>query len=382
MENKYIEEKKLVTVERISNVSKHPNADNLYIVQIQGYNVLINLKTMYGDINPQSLINQQVVYFQIDSVLPEAFKNQPFWEYLDCSYMGKRIKSVKLRGVVSQGLILNINSVKNIFTDFDTNVMDGQNLTNYFGVIKYYQPYDIEGPFYNGSSETGKIIKSMPHESLRPFPQCIPKTDQPRLQSNMNLLNNADNRLFTATIKYDGQSTTWYHNNGKTGVCSRNFEIDLEYDKETSERYKESDRFRFIEKKYNIFDKLLKLKLNIAIQGELYGNMINGNHHCKKDIDLAVFDIYDIDNKMYMNHHDVKRFCSELELKMVDIVFEDEKCISKNIQPWLDIANKQTYKNDTNKILPAEGIVVKSSDGHTPYISFKVISQEFLLKKG
>jgi hypothetical protein len=63
-------------------------------------------------------------------------------------------------------------------------------------------------------------------------------------------------------------------------------------------------------------------------------------------------------------------------MPMPRLVFEDKPLLSTDIKPWIDLANKQTYAGGH----PAEGIVVKTSDDKIPYMSFKVISPEYLLK--
>lgn len=387
-DKKYVEEKQLVTVEKIISVTKHPNADSLYLVRVQGYDVIINLKSMYGDIDPELLIGKCVVYFQIDSVIPEAFNKFTFWNYLESTYMGKRIRSVKLRGIISQGLILDFDSMHSVFSHIDfLNLPEGYNLTNELGVIKYYHIYDAEGPYYTGSFDRLKIKTRPCPGNLRPFPDYIPKTDQPRLQANIKLIKNlSKDRLFTATVKFDGQSTTWFYYNGDVGMCSRNYRLDLEYAKDPADRDQANDKFRQINEKYDILNKLKSHGKNIAIQGELYGMAINNNRHHRNDVELAVFDIYDIDEHRYLSYNKVRELCSHLTLPMVDLVTVDNNpyinrsLISTEVEPWIAIANAQRYKGSNKKELQAEGIVVKTSDDKSPYISFKVISPEFLVK--
>ena len=388
VEYKYVEEKQLVTVEKITSVVKHPNADSLYIVRVQGYDVIINLKSMYGDVDPESLVGKHVVYFQIDSVIPETFSNCTFWYYLDNTYMGKRVRSVKLRGVISQGLILDFDSLRSTFSHIAFLLLpEGFNLTNELGVIKYYHIYDAEGPFYTGSFDRTRIRTRPCPGNLKPFPEYIPKTDQTRLQANIRLIKHLpETRLFTATVKFDGQSTTWFYYNGDVGVCSRNYRLDLEYDKDPTVRDQANDKFRQINEKYDILNKLKAYGKNIAIQGELYGMAINNNRHHRNDVELAVFDVYDIDKRCYISHNRVNDLCFQFVIPMVDIVmfnnepYENKPLISTEVEQWIELANAQRYKGSNKKELQAEGIVVKTSDDKSPYISFKVISPEFLVK--
>lgn len=379
IEPKYIEQKVLAVIDVISDVFKHPDADSLWIARVQGWDVVINLTAMFGaDATPENVVGRKIVYIQIDSVMPETFKDMALWKYLSNTYMGKKVMSAKLRGVVSQGIILDFKSLTPLFTtiDFDSLPLD-TNVTNDLGIIKFYSSYDAEGPVYFGSYDRTKI-KVMPSvASLRPFPDFLQVTDQERLQAKKKLVKGLDaSRTFTATQKFDGQSVQWFYKDGRVGVCSRSKEVLLERDLPAEKRDKANNKFRDMEEKYSIFAKLTALGKNVAIQTEMYGMGINGNRHKKNDVDIAVFDVYDIDHKSFLKHADGWALADSLGLPTIPIVFLNQPLLSDQIEPWLALANSQQYAGAHL----AEGIVVRTSDGCAPYVSFKVISQEFLLK--
>lgn len=375
----YIETKTLATIEVIERVTKHPNADSLWNVTVQGWNAIVNLASMFGtDVTPDSVIGKKVVYVQIDSIMPETFKEMSLWGYLASTYMGKRVRSTKIRGTFSQGLILDFETLTPLFPNVDfSSLLVGTNVTNDLKIIKYYSIYDAEGPGYFGAYDKSKIKDRPLHVSLRPFPEFLEKTDQPRLQAQINIIRELEpDRPFTATQKYDGQSVQWFYKDGRIGVCSRNFEVLLELDVDPDKRDKANDKFREMNDKYSIFDKLIEKKRNVSVQTELYGIGINGNRHKKNTVDIVVFDIYDIDKRRFLTHNEMVSFAAELGLRTVPVVFEDQPLLSENIEPWLKLANSQRYIGG----FLAEGIVVRTSDGKDPYVSFKVISQEYLVK--
>lgn len=375
----YIETKTLATIEVIERVTKHPNADSLWIATVQGWNVIVNLTGMFGaDATPDSVVGKKVVYVQIDSIMPETFKDMSLWGYLASTYMGKRVRSSKIRGMFSQGLILDFETLAPLFPNIDFfSKPVSANVTNDLKIIKYYSIYDAEGPGYFGAYDKLKINGRPSPASLHPFPEFLEKTDQPRLQSQIKIIRDLEpGRPFTATQKYDGQSVQWFHKDGRIGVCSRNFEVLLELDIDQYERNKTNDNFREMNDKYRIFDKLIESKRNVSVQTEMYGMGINGNRHKKNTVDIAVFDVYDIDARRFLTHNEMVVFATEMKLPIVPVVFEDQPLLSENIKPWLKLANNQRYAGG----LLAEGIVVRTSDGKYPYISFKVISQEYLVK--
>ncbi len=380
---RYTEEKVLAVVDVIQEVFKHPNADSLCIARVQGWDVIINLAGMFGvDATVESVVGRKIVYVQIDSVMPETFKENTMWKYLTSTYMGRKVRSAKIRGVFSQGLILDFDTLAGLFPTLDfASLPVNTNVTNMLGIIKFYDIYDAEGPAYGGAYDKSKIKSRPSPASLRPFPDFLVKTDQTRLQAQISLIRGlAPDRMFTATQKFDGQSVQWFVNNGRAGVCSRNFEVNLELDMDVDKRDKANDKFREMNARYNIFDKLLALGRNVSVQTEMYGMGINGNRHKKNDVDIAVFDILDVDKQSFMRHTEVWKLAGELGLPTVPVVFEKQLLLSDKIEPWMKLANSQRYPSDGRTALLAEGIVVRTADEQAPYVSFKVISQEYLMK--
>jgi hypothetical protein len=163
----------------------------------------------------------------------------------------------------------------------------------------------------------------------------------------------------------------------KLGVCSRNYEVLLEYDLGDKADVA-NNKFRDLDRKYSILQQLESYPRNIAIQTEVYGESINGNRHKIKGIDLVVFDIYDIDAKKFLPHKEVVAIAKEFGMPTVDVVSDDKPMTDLNIDTWVALASAQRYKGN----LLAEGVVVKTCDGLEPYINFKVISPDYLVKHG
>jgi RNA ligase (TIGR02306 family) len=351
-------------------------------------------------VDPKSIIGKKIVYFQIDSVMPIIFEKSGFWNYLQRTYMGKKIISAKIRGVISQGMVSDFASLAPLFPSIPFDALPiGHNLTNDIGVIKFYSQYDAEGPMYGGAFDKSQFKTRPSPASLRPFPDFLIKTDQERLQNNIKIIRGLDpGRLFTAGVKFDGQSVQWFSRSTKdlaghvtttAGVCSRNFQVLLELDMDADKRDKANDKFRDMNAKYGLLEALTAYCLahdrNLSVQTEMYGMAINGNRHKKNDVDLAVFDVYDIDKRKFLPHDEVAAITHALGLTMVPIAthggvpYKALPLFSLDVKDWVAMANEQRYiaKND---LLLAEGIVVKSCDGIAPYVSFKVISPEYLIK--
>jgi RNA ligase (TIGR02306 family) len=164
---------------------------------------------------------------------------------------------------------------------------------------------------------------------------------------------------------------TVYKNDGDFGVCSRNLNL-----KET-----EGNSFWDMANKLNLRDKLMAIGKNIAIQGELIGEGIQGNHEGIKGQDFYVFDIWDIDNRRYCTPDERRDILAQIPgIKEVPVT---EKAIA--IFQVYDTVDKLLAHADGPSLKAAirEGLVYKSCNlinGET--VSFKAISNKFLLKKG
>lgn len=364
----YVETKVLATIETVLSVVRHPNADTLHLATVQGWQVVV------GGKNVESLAGKRVIYVQTDSVMPEIFSKEVFWQYLRPTYMGRKVIIAKLRGEFSQGLILEFDSLAHLFPGVDFDSMEpGTNVTNMLGIIKFYDSNDPEGPAYKAGNP-GNVSFAKP-DHLAEWPVFMMKTDQPRLQANIDLITQAEPSVrVSATVKFDGTSIQWYHQNGEFGVCSRNYRIRLE----SKEEAKDLTLYRSMIGKYDIENKLKRLGRNISIQTEMYGADINGNAHGLKNVDIAVFDIVDLNTHRFLPHDEVVRLCRELDLPMVPIVFENQPLLSREIGPWLTLADSLRYKNGAQ----AEGYVVRvyRADGGFMH-SFKVLSRVYQLKQ-
>ena len=350
------ETKTLVTIQQISRIRKHINADRLCIATVQGYEVILNPESFGESMQTfEQLVGRKGIMFYIDSVIPTKYENLDVFAFLTNSLMGKRVKTIKIRGEYSQGLFLPLNSL-----NIDESEPIGTDLTSRLGVVKFYSKEDTENTSSDSSSQS--------------FPIWFPKTNQPRLQEQTNLLSNCEGRTFVVTIKVDGQSATFYHNaeTKETGMCSRNYRLGCN---------DVPEQFNIVNRKYSILEKLSSSPINIAVQGELYGRGINGNRLGLNNFDFIVFDIYEWDELggRYWPYDKVVQFCKKNDFQVVPNILTTTTVFDLN--RWLNLAESQTYDQlSPKKGLPAEGIVVKTCDGQTPYVSFKVISRLYLNK--
>jgi RNA ligase (TIGR02306 family) len=205
------------------------------------------------------------------------------------------------------------------------------------------------------------------------FPSWIQKTDQERVQ---NLKKEFDDWLeekhaWEVTEKLDGSSMTVYLRDGEFGVCSRNLELKPS---ETSSLWKVAVR-------NELELKLRRANRNLALQGELIGEGIQGNPYKQKGQEFFLFDIYDIDASKYLTPAERKAFVEEHDIKHVPVIaFGAELWDTLGINSIDGILKFAEGKSVMGMIgCEREGVVFKSK---TMQCSFKAISNKFLLKGG
>lgn len=344
--------RKLASIQIISNLEKHLNAEKLLIATILGWNVVCNISDNFK-------IGSKVVYFEIDSLLPSDKKY--------CEFMKDKkfhVKTVKLRGELSQGLALPLTILEehNLSSNPD-DYQEGQNLTELLGVTKYENDADEKMP--NPNSGNGKKVGSFPDH------YGFAKTDEPRIQSSPKILENFKGKPFYATLKYDGTSTTYCYdiNKDEMFILSRNMR--RPYDK--------SDVYSKIYDIYNIESILKSEKGKYAIQGETYGPSIQKNLLEVKELQFAVFNVFDMEEKKYLDLKDALAFCSKHKLPFVDIILKGDS-FNLSIEE-LKKLSKGNYKNTKN---PREGLVFRLMDSWNDKMirsSFKIINDDYLLNK-
>lgn len=339
--------RKLASIRRIAEIKPIEGADAIEAVRVDGW-WCVTKKNEFK-------VNDMCVYFEVDSFLPV----RPEFEFLrkacfrSTKHLGDgfRLKTIKLRGQISQGLVLPIGTFQ--FPWFShVNVKEGHDLTEELGVQKWEAPL---------SPQLAGVAKGN-------FPSFIRKTDQERIQNcYSDLVKTHKDAMFEATLKLDGSSMTVYFNDGQFGVCSRNLEL-----KET-----EDNTFWKVARKLNLEAAMRSYGKNIALQGELMGPGIQGNREGLPDHDFYLFDVWNIDEMQYMSPMETDDVCSDLEdlgAKMSKVPFLGvDVPLSLSLEQLIAASEIKSLNHDV-----AEGIVYRSMDGT---VSFKVINNKFLLQE-
>jgi RNA ligase (TIGR02306 family) len=347
--------RKLVTLQTIKDIRPIQNADAIEVATVLGWNVVVKK----GEFS----IGDKAIYFEIDSFLPcephFEFLRKGCYKQLPDGTEGFRLRTVRLRGQLSQGLLLPLQN----FPDIDFSGMSiGDEVTELLGVTKYEPPM----PAVLAGDAKGL------------FPSFIQKTDQERIQNLYDDYKSmyADEE-FEVTVKLDGSSATYYFKDGEFGVCSRNLEL-----KET-----EGNSFWKIARSYDIEGYLRDCHrsegMNLAIQGELIGEGIQGNREGLRGQQFYVFDIYNIDDGRYLTPDERNVFCpidQDYSWFLHVPRLQTMKPFQMSLDELLEFANGPSLNNPIR-----EGLVFKSVRPLPPtnqIVTFKVISNKYLENGG
>ncbi|CAJ1955637.1 unnamed protein product [Cylindrotheca closterium] len=358
--------RKLASVQTVSEILPHPNADRLELATILGWQVVVAKAELIqkGD---------KVVYCEIDSKLPstatwlpeavkrriEGQKNKKDWFH---------VKTAMIRGQLSQGLIV-------LMKDLEEELEDGHDMTAKLGIEKYDDEETEE------STGDRNKIKLAGGNCWKPFPkELVPKTDEPRIQSNPWMLQSfkESNSPYYATVKLDGSSGTFLIDpkTDEFWVCSRNHvRFHPNYGDDSP---KVMCPYWEAAKNANLEAKLREHNKNLAIQGEVCGPRIAKNPLGLDRIKLFVFDIYDLKTRRKLPFAELVSTCVKLGLTMVPVeCVGDNSNVTEHVSSIGNLleASKGIYESSGNV---REGLVLRSMDQK---ISFKVINNDYLLGK-
>ncbi len=127
-------------------------------------------------------------------------------------------------------------------------------------------------------------------------------------------------------------------------------------------------------REYDLEAKIIEHALqDFAIQGEVIGEGIQGNHYGIKGQDFYVFTVYDVRHGCYVQPKLRKNICELLGLKHVPVI--DENCHLNGLT--IDQVLKQSDgQSQINPKVLREGIVYKRIDGQEHW---KAVSNQYLL---
>jgi len=380
--------RKLASIQQVAEVKPIDGADRIEQITVLGWS-LVAKKSEFkpGDLS---------VFFEIDSILPE---DKPWAEFMrDRKF---RVKTVKMRGCLSQGLALPLDILPPNFDMCVDVLKPGLDVTEVLGVRKYEPP------------ETGGVNG---YVYGAPMPLFVPRTDEVRLQSAPALLEEIKQYDFYWTVKLDGFSATYIRTDRDYALWRRGDLIVCNRKVATREDPDDEGAFWPMARKYDLAN---KLPIGFAVQGEIMGPKVAGNKLNLEEHDLFIFSVYDLNESRFLDLHEFLAFCRDHSLKTVPMgeiyaIKSGENQLSscpstivglyndfgiathfRVAEPitanWFLELAKGNYAGTNNR---REGIVVRpvcnvdsptlaglvNMTTESPRLTFKVINNDYLLK--
>ena len=332
-------ERQLATIQRITSLTPIEGADKIEVASILGWKVVVKKE--------EFRVNDLVVFCEIDSILPD----RPEFEFMrDRKF---RVKTIKLRKQISQGICFPLNILPaSMSLGISKDIAEGEDVTDILGIKKF----EIEIP----AQLRGKVKNGR-------FTDHVPKTDEMRIQSKARVLEELRGLPYYITLKVDGTSFTFAKKDGQFDICSRNLVL-LET---------EDNIYWKMARKYNLFE----MPDGYAIQGEIAGPGIQSNRLKLSEPELFVYNVYNINEKRYLDFDDYNSFVKSIGCKQVEVI-EFGDSFNYTLDFLLKIA-----KGNYDSGHPREGIVVRPvTEMYSPTLegrlSFKVINNDYLLAIG
>ena len=343
--------RKLASVQKIWNIEPIEGADRIELAHVLGWQCVVNK----GQFKPMD----QAVYFEIDSFLPVRpefeFLRSSSYRNTDIMGEGFKLRTMKFRGQISQGLLLPLTA----FSEISADAAIGTDVSGLLGVKKW----EIEERATTGGTVVGTL------------PADIPHTDEMRVQENPELINEFKGLDYYISTKMDGSSHS-------VGIDENGFHVtghNYEYKDDDSSSFYRLVKERDIQAKVEKYAAENDLK-TFTIQGEFCAPGIQRNRLRLVKPEWYVFTVREDGKRVDL--HRMLNICEYLGLEHVPIEEVDTDLPSKygTVEALLKRADGD-YPNGGKK----EGIVIRPvcpvySKIIGGCLSMKVINNKYLLK--
>lgn len=339
-------DRKLVTIEQISSIRPIEGADAIVQGNVRAWPVVVK-KGEYSE-------GDLVLYFEPDTALP--LEDERFGFLRPRGYKNidgedfHVLKTARLRGAYSQGLVLPVESFMNELSASNVNIEAGVDVTTVLGLGKWEAPIPV------GNGETAGAFTS----------KFARKTDSERVQNLVDVYSELVKHDWDVTEKVDGTSCTVARDDeGNLRVNGRNWEI----------REGDNTYWNVVRKFSSIFD---VLEPGDAVQFEICGPGIQGNRLKLNDVRPFIFDV--VRKGEMVSREDWAPVHVKWSVPVITGFSFPETAgeLIEQVDGMKSVINSQVL---------AEGIVFHTSDGSiVPEVgmrnTFKVVSNKFLLKHG
>ncbi len=372
--------RKLAHIEKIEWKRPIEGADRIELVGVLGWQCIAK--------KDEFNIGDYCVYIEIDSIVD---KENPDFAFLENKHY--KIKTMKMKGVLSQGIVFPLSILKGQIYKVGDDVTDELKIKKIEDEIPKERKVN---PLDKLRQRHKKLCKNkvfkwfmkfkwfrviafkllIPKKKPKNFPDWIIKTDETRLQNIPSVLETYKDKPMVVTEKIDGTSTSFglrkeTKRKYEFAVCSRN----VRQEDINQKCYYDDNVYHEMAIKYNVKEVLIKIleKFNattVVLQGETIGEGIQGNKYGLQGRDFYAFNLT-IDGKK-IDSSVATDIVHEFGIKWVPII-SAKFTLLPTVEEMIAHADGTSVLTNTLR----EGLVIRDHDNT---ISFKCISNQFLLK--
>ena len=346
--------RKMATIQIIRDITPIEGADAIVLAHINGWAAVVKAD--------EFSVGQYVVFCEIDSWVPHEIapflnKGKEPREYLGVK--GERLRSVKLRKQLSQGLILPLNILP------QDNYPEGEDVSEILGIVKYEPPVPVQ--------LAGQVKGN--------FPSLVSKTEEERVQNIRGLEKYLD-EVFVETEKLHGTSVSFVLNeNGEMEVCSRNLSLKEDENNLYWKLAKKNDASSMLKSVRNYYEATGVSVKSVAIQGEGVGQGVQKGW--EYGIQIPEFFLFTIQvNGVKIAEEDFQYISTTLDVKSVPQV--RRATLRQLVGDAENISSALLKRVEGRSLIDGktirEGSVFRCFTDSS--FSFKVVNNQFLLKGG
>jgi RNA ligase (TIGR02306 family) len=358
-----------VPLTKVLKVEDHPNADRLSLATVYGFQIIIS-RNQYS-------VGESVIYIPIDSIIDGKLEQILFPPDAKVRPSNGRIRQIKLRGLASQGLLVNPKDVESIVNT--KYLKQEQDVAAILGITKYEPPVaeiqvlkkdkkqrkNLPNPnfhSYNGLTN----LKWMPN--LFDSKEVVIQEKIHGMNARAALLPRPVRTFWDKVKKLFGYFNYWEYVYGSNNVDITN--------KKEYVGYYQRDIHGEV---FNKLDYQNKLLPNEIIYGEIYGPGIQENYdYGLTEPKFILFDVKkfkDDGTHYWLDPEQVEVFTKERGFDMVPVLYKG--IYNKELAKQLAQGPSVLHPDEPVR----EGCVVKLSENYSldgNKQALKVISEEYL----
>jgi RNA ligase (TIGR02306 family) len=388
----------------------HPNAEKLELAQVADYRCVVG-KDLYktGDL---------VAYIPEAAVIPEdqlqffGYWSEANGKGLLAGSKGDRVKAVKLRGEVSQGLVFPVEKIKMYLGQLDREFNVGDDVAGLLGIVKYEPPIPVgmAGEVYNCGQS---VTVDYDIENLKKYPDVLVEGEEVIFTEKLHgtsfqigllpIMDKYHNDAHFRVKTEDGEAYFFIGSKGlgAQGLCFKDNGAN------TNNVYVRAAR------QFKLFEKLLKLRRDIdngefdplaretrfegntfvgmieplILQGEVFGAVQDLTYGAKQgEIFFRAFDIC-VGERSYRRYFDEEKFAKAIEIMEID------RCPVLYKGPYSKEKILELTHHTKSVVCPTQisegGVVKPTKERKDPAIPtmggrviLKSINEDYLLRKG